>query len=196
MLISGTEAIDMARRIRGRGVTGELGISWPELIAFKRTFTDPVPQKQEHRLAERGIDAFHGKARFTGQTTIEIDGQILQARHVLIANGARPVPLTFPGAESRGVKFSPDSPLEGTGFEPLVPLLRKGFSAVAERRCRADKLDGVIKHRSSRETTVVGRGPPLHGRLFDGGTDGSNPSSSCKESCANHLRATGAPNAP
>src|SRR5580704_6955633 len=127
MLINGAEAIDMARRIRGRGVTGELGISWPELIAFKRTFTDPVPQKQEHRLAERGIDAFHGKARFTGQTTIEIDGQILQARHVLIANGARPVPLTFPGAESRGVKFSPDSPLEGTGFEPLVPLLRKGF---------------------------------------------------------------------
>src|SRR5215469_12016803 len=41
MLISGAEAIDMARRMRGRGVTGELGISWPELIAFKRTFTDP-----------------------------------------------------------------------------------------------------------------------------------------------------------
>jgi hypothetical protein len=82
----------------------------------------------------------------------------------------------------RKLRFAGDSPLEGTGFEPLVPLLRKGFSAVAERRCRADKLDGVIKHRSSRETTVVGRGPPLHGRLFDGGTDGSNPSSSSGES--------------
>src|ERR1700724_3262402 len=99
MLISGAEAIDMARRMRGRGVTGELEISWRELIAFKRTFTDAVPQKQEHRLAERGIDAFHGKARFTGQTTIEVDGQSIQARHVLIAAGARPVPLTFPGAE-------------------------------------------------------------------------------------------------
>jgi glutathione reductase (NADPH) len=49
MLISGAEAIDMANRMRGRGVTGELGISWPELIAFKRTFTDPVPQRQEQR---------------------------------------------------------------------------------------------------------------------------------------------------
>src|SRR5580704_2147815 len=48
MLINGAEAIDMARRMRGRGVSGELGISWPDLIAFKRTFTDPVPQKQEH----------------------------------------------------------------------------------------------------------------------------------------------------
>jgi glutathione reductase (NADPH) len=99
MLINGAEAIDMARRMRGRGVSGELGISWPDLIAFKRTFTDPVPQKQEHRLAERGIDAFHGKARFAGRTTIEVDGQSIQARHVLIAAGARPVPLTFPGAE-------------------------------------------------------------------------------------------------
>jgi glutathione reductase (NADPH) len=99
MLISGAEAIDMARRMRGRGATGELGIDWPELIAFKRTFTDPVPQKQEQRLAERGIAAFHGQARFTGRTTIAVDGQNLQARHVLIATGARPVPLTFPGAE-------------------------------------------------------------------------------------------------
>jgi glutathione reductase (NADPH) len=99
MLISGAEAIDMARRMRGRGVTGDPGISWPDLIAFKRTFTDPVPANHERRYGERGIDAFHGKARFTGQTTIEVDGQTLQTRHVLIATGARPVPLTFPGAE-------------------------------------------------------------------------------------------------
>jgi glutathione reductase (NADPH) len=99
MLISGAEAIDMARRMRGRGVAGEVGISWPDLIAFKRTFTDPVPQKQEQRYAEQGIEAFHGKARFTGRDALEIEGQILHARHVVIATGARPVPLKFPGAE-------------------------------------------------------------------------------------------------
>ncbi len=99
MLISGAEAIDMAWRMRGRGVTGDLGMSWPDLITFKRSFTDPVPAKQEHRLAERGIDALHGTARFSGATTIEVAGQSLEAPHVLIATGARPVPLAFPGAE-------------------------------------------------------------------------------------------------
>src|SRR5262249_21920771 len=98
MLISGAEAIDLARRMRGRSAAGELGISWPELIAFKRTFTDPVPANHERRYAEGGIDAFHGKARFTGRNTIEIGGQTVQARHVLIATGARPVSLTFRGA--------------------------------------------------------------------------------------------------
>ena len=39
-----------------------------------------------------------------------------------------------------------------------VPLFAKGPSAVAEGRCRTDKLDAVIKPKSSREATMVGRG--------------------------------------
>ena len=99
MLISGAEAIDMARRMRGRGAAGELGIDWPELIAFKRTFTDPVPANHERRDAEHGIDALHGKARFTGRDTIEVDERTLLARHVLIATGALAAPLGFPGSQ-------------------------------------------------------------------------------------------------
>src|SRR5262249_16828990 len=53
----------------------------------------------ERRYAERRIDAFQGKARFTGRDTIEVDGQTVQARHVVIATGAHPVPLIFRGAE-------------------------------------------------------------------------------------------------
>ena len=55
MLISGAEALDMVRRMRGRGVTGEIGISWPDLIAFKRTFTDPVPRTAIRRTGHRGF---------------------------------------------------------------------------------------------------------------------------------------------
>jgi len=45
----------------------------------------------------------------------------------------------------------------GNRIRTIGPALVKGLSAVADERCRADKLDGVIKHRSSRETTMVGR---------------------------------------
>ncbi len=99
MLISGAEAIDAAHRMRGHGVAGELRISWPELIAFKRTFTDPVPQKQEAHYATQGIDAFHGLARFTGPDAVTVAGQELNGRHIILATGARPVPLQIPGAE-------------------------------------------------------------------------------------------------
>jgi glutathione reductase (NADPH) len=99
MLVSGVEAIDMAHRMQGRGVAGELRIDWKELIAFKRSFTDPVPSKREQSFAAQGIDAFHGAARFTGPDTVAVDGRPLKGRHILIASGARPAPLPFPGAE-------------------------------------------------------------------------------------------------
>ena len=99
VLVGGTEAVDRARRMHGRGVSGELRIEWKELIAFKRTFTDPVPNKREQSFSERGIDAFHGLARFTGADTIEVEGQALKGRHILIASGARPASLNFPGEE-------------------------------------------------------------------------------------------------
>ncbi len=98
MLVSAAEAIDMARRMQGRGVDGEVRIDWKDLIAFKRSFTDPLPGKLEQSFAERGIDAFHGIARFTGPDTIAVDGRVLKAHHILIASGARPAPLDFPGA--------------------------------------------------------------------------------------------------
>ncbi len=99
ILISGAEAADGIRRMRGRGVEGDVRIAWSELIAFKRSFTDPIPAKQEHRYAEEGIDAFHGLARFVGPDKVEVEGKVQTGRHILIATGARPVPLTIPGEE-------------------------------------------------------------------------------------------------
>ena len=43
VLVAGASVIDHARRMRGKGVAGAPNIDWPELIAFKRSFTDPVP---------------------------------------------------------------------------------------------------------------------------------------------------------
>ena len=98
MLVSGAEAVDLARRMRNHGVTGDLQIEWKGLIAFKRTFTDPVPKKREEDFAKRGIDAFHGLARFTGADRVAVGDRTLRGRHVLIATGARPAVLDFPGA--------------------------------------------------------------------------------------------------
>src|SRR6266540_3714811 len=99
MLISGAEAVDLAHRMYQHGVSGDLRINWKELIAFKRSFTDPVPKKREASFAKQGIDAFHGMARFTGPDTLIVGGRTLKGGHILIASGAHPVPLDFPGAE-------------------------------------------------------------------------------------------------
>ena len=91
MLVAAAEAIDAQRRMKGHGVDGEVRIDWPELMAFKRSFTDPVPQKHEHRFRDKGIDTFHGAAKFTGPSSILVNQEELHGRHILIATGAEPV---------------------------------------------------------------------------------------------------------
>ena len=99
MLVAGAETLDSVVHMRGHGVAGEVRINWPELIAFKRTFTDPIPQKHEHNYAEKGIDTFHGHASFTDRNTIAVDGTALEGRRFLIAAGAEPISLRIPGEE-------------------------------------------------------------------------------------------------
>jgi glutathione reductase (NADPH) len=99
MLVGGASAIDHARRMDGKGVAGAPHIDWPELIAFKRGFTDPVPRKHETSYADKGIAAIHGEARFTGRNSVEVEGAALEARHVVIAAGAKPVMLGISGEE-------------------------------------------------------------------------------------------------
>jgi glutathione reductase (NADPH) len=99
MLMGVASAIDHVQRLRGKGIAGELHVEWPELLAFKRSFTDPVPEQRERRYNEKGIDTYHGHARFTGRSSLEVDGENLAARCVLIAAGAEPITLGIPGEE-------------------------------------------------------------------------------------------------
>jgi glutathione reductase (NADPH) len=99
MMIGGADAADHAWRMKGHGVEGTTLLEWPGLLAFKRSFTDPVPEKHEQLYAEKGIDTFHGRARFTGPKSLDIEGRALDAGHILIAAGAEPMQLGIPGEE-------------------------------------------------------------------------------------------------
>ena len=99
VLVGAATAIDHARRMQPNGVTGAVRIDWPELMAFKRSFTDPVPAKHEADYRAKGVDAFHGVARFAAKDAVLIDGERIEARHVVIATGAKPRPLGIPGEE-------------------------------------------------------------------------------------------------
>lgn len=100
VLIAAAEAIYWGHRLSGRGVPADdAGIDWHELMAFKRTFTDPVPERLENGFANAGIDAFHGQAKFVSPTTLRVGDDDLDAKHIVIASGAIPAKLGIPGEE-------------------------------------------------------------------------------------------------
>lgn len=100
VLVGVSELVDWSRRMQGQGASAPgLSISWPELMRFKRTFTDPAPERTEHSLTKAGIAVHHGRAHFVDRTSISVGGETLTGRHVVIATGARHAPLGIPGEE-------------------------------------------------------------------------------------------------
>lgn len=117
MLRRGPEVMDAAQRMDGNGVVpAGLHIDWPALIAFKRSFTDPIPEKREKSFQEQGVATFRGTARFTGKTTLAVGDDLLQGRRIMIASGAKPRPLGIPGE---------DLVTTSTGFMEIGQLPRR-----------------------------------------------------------------------
>lgn len=100
VLVGAAQAVDWVRRMKGKGIHAEkLQIDWQELMRFKRSFTEPVPKNREERFAKAGIAAFHGRARFVGPSSVQVNDDVLEGRYVVIAAGQKPADLRIPGTE-------------------------------------------------------------------------------------------------
>ncbi len=149
VLVGAAELADWHRRMQGRGVSGDAHISWPELMQFKRTFTDPVPVDREKAFQEAGIATYHGPARFMSPERLSVDGQILEARHFVVAAGAKPRHLGIPGEEHL---LTSTAFLELDQLPPRIAFLGAGYISFEFAH---------ISRRAGAQATIIGRGKPL-----------------------------------
>jgi len=93
VLVDVSELVDGSRRLQGKGVSSPaLALDWADLIRFKHTFVDDVPESTDESFKSAGIITLHGRARFVDRTTIRVGEETLVGRHVVIATGARHAP--------------------------------------------------------------------------------------------------------
>jgi glutathione reductase (NADPH) len=95
-------AAEVPLRVRGQhehGVVGKARLDWAKLIAFKRRFTDGLPETLEHDMRAAGQTTVHGTARFTSPSSLDVDGTEYTADAFLLATGSKPLPLAIPGEE-------------------------------------------------------------------------------------------------
>lgn len=97
VLVGAAELVARSAQLTGRGINQAATIDWPALMAFKRTFTDPVPENTAKKLADEGITTFGGTATFVAKDTLRVGNDALQAPHIVLAAGAKPRPLGIPG---------------------------------------------------------------------------------------------------
>ncbi|MEO6835724.1 MAG: NAD(P)/FAD-dependent oxidoreductase [Candidatus Tumulicola sp.] len=125
VLVGAAQLIDWSERMHQRGVvTHALQLDWPELMRFKSSFTDPVPEERERAFADSGVVAFHGPARFLDPSRVAIGDDVLTGKQIVVASGAKPAPLHVPGEEY--LATSTDF-LKLTSLPKLVIFLGGGF---------------------------------------------------------------------
>jgi glutathione reductase (NADPH) len=163
VLVGVAEASDAARRLRAHGIRGDASLDWRSLMQFKRSFTDAYPERKERALHDAGIEVVHGHARFTGPSTIRVGGRLLDARYVLIASGARPRPLRFPGAE---LLITSDDFLELESLPPTIIFVGGGYISFefAHVAARAGSTVTIL-HRGRQP--LAGFDPDLVGALVE-----------------------------
>ncbi len=99
VLVGAAELVDWCDRMDGSGISGAARIDWPELMRFKRSFTDPVPHHREESYRGLGIEMHQGEARFIDPVTLSVGGRRLEANRIVLATGARPASLEVAGEE-------------------------------------------------------------------------------------------------
>ncbi|PTQ79792.1 glutathione reductase (NADPH) [Trichococcus patagoniensis] len=99
ILFSVVEAHNKSLHLIGKGIEEAPIINWSQLIAFKNTFTDPVPEQSKKRLKASGIDVYNATAEFIDAKNIKVQDHILEAAQFVIATGARPALINIEGKE-------------------------------------------------------------------------------------------------
>lgn len=116
VLVGAAELVARSEQLAGKGIRTKATINWADLMQFKKTFTDPIPEQTEQQFTDKGIALFHGAAAFLSPDSVRIGDDELRADHIVIATGQRPKPLNIPGEERL---------IDSTGFLDLAQLPKK-----------------------------------------------------------------------
>ncbi|MBC1742000.1 NAD(P)/FAD-dependent oxidoreductase [Listeria welshimeri] len=99
VLIGAAEARNLSTRLRGKGIKQAASISWQDLMVFKETFVEDVPENRLESFQEAGIETFFGQAIFLDSHTLQVGKDLLNAEKIVIATGAVPSKLKVEGQE-------------------------------------------------------------------------------------------------
>lgn len=94
-----TETVARAVHLLDKGVTRLPEIDWAQILAEKNRFTDGIPKSTVNGFKAAGIAYQKGRAAFQSADTVLVDGAPVTAGRIVLATGARPMPLPFPGAD-------------------------------------------------------------------------------------------------
>src|SRR5947209_11386805 len=99
-LLQSTELYSLAKAGEAFGlVTGNVGFDWPTAQKRKTQVVDQLVKGVEGLLKAGGVTSLRGAARLAGKGVVDVSGDELQAKDIIIATGSAIARIALPGAE-------------------------------------------------------------------------------------------------
>jgi len=100
VLVAAAHALDEIERAKAHHIAvGKPSLDWAALIDREKAMIRQIPASLGELMKKRGVEVIHDRGRFAGPNAVAVNGEILEAKHIVIATGSKPRKLPFPGAE-------------------------------------------------------------------------------------------------
>ena len=127
MLYGVVEAKRQVARYQTSGLPAEPKVDWSAMMAFKRGYTEKIPNGTESGLKGAGIDHINGIAKFIDGHTLKVGSQQITGQQIVIATGATPNIPDIPG--NKAFKTSTDF-LDMDRFPRKIGFVGAGYVAI------------------------------------------------------------------
>ena len=135
---------------------GETSFDFKKLRKNRQAYIERSRQAFSNNFNRNGIDYIEGYARFVDKNTVEVNGEQIRAKHIVIATGSYAFVPNIPGSELGGTS---DDVFAWEELPESVSIIGAGYIAV--------ELAGVLHGLGVKTDLFVRKGGPLRG--FDQG---------------------------
>lgn len=132
--------------------TTDLNFDFATLRRNREAYIDRARSSYDGSFKRNGVDLIEGHAEFVDSHTVSVNGELIRAKHIVIATGAHPSIPNIPGAELGG---SSDDVFAWEELPESVAILGAGYIAV--------ELAGVLHTFGVKTDLFVRRDRPLRG---------------------------------
>ena len=95
-LTMASDAVNLVSSMIGCGLKGSVSVDWEHL---KGRAKESVSSNLEEDLSGAGIEIYRGRCGFADKNILNINGERIFSRYILIAAGASPIKFSFAGSE-------------------------------------------------------------------------------------------------
>ncbi len=100
VLVAAAHVLDEIERANAHHITiGKPSLDWAALIDREKAMISGIPISLGALMERRGVEVIRDRGRFASPNAVAVGGEILEAKHIVIATGSTPRRPPFPGAE-------------------------------------------------------------------------------------------------